>query len=131
MKFSNITIVGLILSMACFSSCKKNDTPYEIYFFTSNKRLPALFATSDNKIIAPVQLRQTTGYVTDTSTNKMVTLDRVVRIDAVDVRGQVIATTKLTLKDDGSFISTGGGYLHYEIKQVGERKLVIDYIHQF
>lgn len=89
-----------------------------------------MFATENNQFIAPVQLRKTRDYVTDTSTNKLLTYDKEVRINAVDKNGQVIATTKLTLKDDGSFVSTGGGYLHYEIKIVKDRILVIDYLRQ-
>ncbi len=130
MRITNISIVLLLLGAFGFSSCKKNDVPYEIYFFTSNKNLPSLYATNDNKMVAPVQVRKTVNYITDTSTNKLITYDKVIRIDAVDVRGQVIATTKFDLKDDGSFVSTGGGYLHYEIKIIEERKLVIDYIRQ-
>jgi hypothetical protein len=130
MKITNISIALILLGAFGFSSCKKNDVPYEIYFFTSNRSLPTLYATNDNKMIAPVQVRKTVNYVTDTSTNKLITYDKVIRIDAVDARGQVIATTKLDLKDDGSFISTGGGYLHYEIKIIDNRKLVIDYIKQ-
>ncbi len=125
-RFLFLSVVGCLL----FSSCKKNETPYEIYFFTSNKNLPTLFATENNQFIAPVQLRKTRDYVTDTSTNKLLTYDKEVRINAVDKNGQVIATTKLTLKDDGSFVSTGGGYLHYEIKIVKDRILVIDYLRQ-
>ncbi len=130
MKITNISIVIILLSTFGFSSCKKNDVPYEIYFFTSNKNLPTLYATNNDKLIAPVQVRKTVGYVSDTSTNKLITYDKVIRIDAVDARGQVIATTRLDFKDDGSFVSTGGGYLHYEIKIIDERKLVIDYIKQ-
>ncbi|HRP39397.1 MAG: hypothetical protein M9931_04105 [Chitinophagales bacterium] len=117
-------------SIVLASSCTKNETPYEIYFFTSNKNLPSLFATKSNHLIAPVQLRKTRDYITDTSTNKLITFDKEVRIDAVDKNGQVVATTKLNLKDDGTFISTGGGYLHYEIKVLKDRTLVIDYIKQ-
>jgi len=130
MKITNIPIVLLLLGAFGFGSCKKNDAPYEIYFFTSNKNLPTLYATQNDKMISAVQVRKTVGYVTDTSTNKLITYDKVIRIDAVDARGQVIATTKLDFKDDGSFVSTGGGYLHYEIKIIEERKLVIDYIKQ-
>lgn len=117
-------------SIVLASSCTKNEMPYEIYFFTSNKNLPSLFATKSNHLIAPVQLRKTRDYISDTSTNKLITFDKEVRIDAVDKNGQVVATTKLNLKDDGTFISTGGGYLHYEIKVLKDRTLVIDYIKQ-
>lgn len=89
-----------------------------------------MFATKSNHLIAPVQLRKTRDYISDTSTNKLITFDKEVRIDAVDKNGQVVATTKLNLKDDGTFISTGGGYLHYEIKVLKDRTLVIDYIKQ-
>lgn len=126
-RFVFILIGSLILLVI---SCKKNETPYEIYFFTSNKNLPTLFATQSNHLIAPVQLRKVRDYVTDTSTNKLVTFDKEVRIDAVDKNGQVVATTKLKLNDDGSFISTGGGYLHYEIRIIKDRTLVIDYLKQ-
>lgn len=122
---------ALVFSTTFFSACKKNELPYEIYFFTSNRNLPALYATKGKEVIAPVFLRKTQQYISDTSTNKLITFDKTVRIDAVDVRGQVIATTKLDLKDDGTFVSTGGGYVHYEIKVVADRKLVIDYIKQF
>jgi|GEM_PF-7121342 hypothetical protein len=130
MKFVNLSIAMFLLSMMFFSGCKKNEAPYEIYFFTSNRSLPALYATQNDKLITPVQVRKTLGYVSDTSTNKLITYEKIIRIDAVDALGQVVATTKLDLKDDGSFISTGGGYLHYEIKIIENRKLVIDYIKQ-
>jgi hypothetical protein len=125
-RFLFLPAIGILF----LSSCQKNETPFEIYFFTSNKKLPALFATENNRFVAPVQLRKTKDYVTDTSTNKLLTYDKEVRVDAVDKNGQVIATTKLKLNDDGSFASTGGGYLHYEIKIIKERVLVIDYMRQ-
>jgi hypothetical protein len=125
-RFLFLSAIGCLI----LSSCQKNETPYEIYFFTSNKNLPTLFATENNRFVAPVLLRKTRDYVTDTSTNKLLTYDKEVRVEAVDKNGQVIATTKLKLNDDGSFVSTGGGYLHYEIKIIKERVLVIDYIRQ-
>lgn len=125
-RFLFLSAIGCLF----LSSCQKNETPYEIYFFTSNKNLPTLFATEKNHFVAPVLLRKTRDYVTDTSTNKLLTYDKEVRVEAVDKNGQVIATTKLKLNDDGSFVSTGGGYLHYEIKIIKERVLVIDYIRQ-
>lgn len=125
-RFVFMAFIGSLL----FSSCQKNEIPYEIYFFTSNKNLPQLFATENNHLISPVFLRKTQNYITDTSTNKLITYDKTIRIDAVDKNKQVIATTKLKLKDDGSIISTGGGYVHYEIKVIKERTLVIDYIKQ-
>lgn len=125
-RFVFMAFIGSLL----FSSCQKNEIPYEIYFFTSNKDLPQLFATENNHLISPVFLRKTQNYITDTSTNKLITYDKTIRIDAVDKNKQVIATTKLKLKDDGSIISTGGGYVHYEIKVIKERTLVIDYIKQ-
>lgn len=125
-RFLFLSAIGCLF----LSSCQKNETPYEIYFFTSNKNLPTLFATENNRFVAPVLLRKTRDYVTDTSTNKLLTYEKEVRVEAVDKNGQVIATTKLKLNDDGSFVSTGGGYLHYEIKIIKERVLVIDYIRQ-
>jgi hypothetical protein len=122
---------ALMLFYLCLCiSCRKNEIPFEIYFFTSNKHLPPLFAIQDNKLISPIQLRKTVRYVTDTSSNKLVTYDKEIRIDAVDQKGRVITTTKLKLHDDGTFTSTGGGYLHYEIKTIQDRVLVIDYLRQ-
>jgi hypothetical protein len=124
-------IFPFLLAIVLLSGCNKNDTPFEVYFFTSDRQLAPLYIVHDNDYVSPVYLKKSETYITDTATNKLLTFDHSARIDAVDAKGQIITTIKLTLNEDGTYKASGGGYVDYEIKIIDKYKLVVDYKHQF
>ncbi len=124
-------IFPFLLGILLMSGCSKNETPFELYFFTSDRQLAPLYIVNGNDYVSPVYLKKGETYISDTATNKLITMERNARIDAVDAKGQIITTIKLTLNEDGSHKASGGGYVNYEIKVIDKYKLVIDYTHQF
>jgi len=124
-------IFPFLFGIVLMSGCSKNETPFELYFFTSDRQLAPLYIVNRNDYVSPVYLKKGETYISDTATNKLITMERNARIDAVDAKGQIITTIKLTLNEDGTHKASGGGYVNYEIKVIDKYKLVIDYTHQF
>lgn len=62
-----------------------------------------------------------TTHITDTKN---------VRFVGVDDKGNVVATIKFILQNDGTYVSNGGGYLWYEITQPEKYKINIDFQRQ-
>jgi hypothetical protein len=121
------TFLGLSLIVFLFAGCSKLDTPFELVFHTSNHQLPKLFIVNNNESAGEVLIAEATPAFDNTSLPRVITHDKTIRIKAVDSKNQVIATLRFDLKSDGSYKSSGGGYLWYEISQPEPYKIRVEF----
>jgi hypothetical protein len=125
-----LLLTALAFLSLCVSSCTKNDEAFTVRAYTSNPNLPQLFIVKGNSNKGEVKYRGELPTAGDDSLTTEITFDRHYRIEAADAHGNIVATTAFTLKEDGTWTSSGGGYLWYNIHEVGPRELAIDYVGQ-
>lgn len=82
---------------------------------------------NDGKSVGEVLVTEATPSFDNTSLPRVITQNRTIRINAVDAKNQVIATLRFDLKPDGSYKSSGGGYLWYEISQPAPHKIDVEF----
>jgi hypothetical protein len=126
---SAIVICGMFMLGGC--SKGKNANPFQIYFYTTNKSMPPLYMTYDNKLVGKLTVLSKDPVTLDSSLVNVVSFDQSTEVDGIQANGQVIQTFDFTLNNDGSFKGGGGGYLLYDTWQKEKYTLLIRVNGQF
>jgi len=108
------------------SSCGKLDEPFEVAFYTRSRTMPNLYMVSDGKNYGKIKRFEAVPLFSDSTLTSLITDKRTIRIQAVDEKQNVVANIRFDLKQDGSYKSSGGGYLWYEITQPASHQILVD-----
>jgi hypothetical protein len=115
---------------ALLSSCQKVETPFTFTFYTSNPNLPDLYVYEGKHKIGKVNYNETNPTPGDAALTTFISDKKNTRVVAIDAQGNEVAAIKFTLDNDGTYVSSGGGYLWYDLTQPEKYKINVDFTGQ-
>lgn len=124
---------SVLAILALLSSCSKtNSHSFQLYFYTGNPQLPAVYVIQNGKNLGKVPFIKTDAEQLDSSKQLVVaTNEASTEIDLADAQGRVVEAIKYKFHDDGNFKESGGGYLMYDVWQRQPYHLLLRINEQF
>lgn len=116
---SIILWASVLAVLAMLSSCSKtNNHTFQLYFYTSNAKMPDVYVIQNGRNLGKVPLLANDNEQLDSATQLVVsTRDASTEIDLADAQGHVVQMLTYKFHDDGNYKESGGGYLMYDVWQ--------------
>lgn len=124
---------SILAVLAMLSSCSKTNThAFNLYFYTTNKTMPAVYVIQNGKNMGKVPLLAADPEQLDSAQQLMIsTHEASTEIDLADAQGHIVEMITYKFHDDGKFKESGGGYLMYDVWQKQQFHLLLRLNGQF
>ena len=121
--------IGFVIISGCSKS--KLSTPFQLYFYTTNKSLPTLYMVYNNKVLGKLPVLTKDPVSLDSTLMSVICSESTTEITGVDKSGHVIQVFDYNFNDDATYKEAGGGYLLYDTWQKQKYNLLIRVNQQF